>query len=100
MVNERRLIYADQAEAMLKNKSWWLLTNYPGDPCATGISDVIIEITDTLLSVPTVDAVKVIRCDQCKYSDPMEDGSRYCQLVRDCRKPDDFCSRGESREDV
>ena len=49
---------------------------------------------------PTVDAVEVVRCKDCKYlmfSDFYgECGKGYMGIVR----PDDFCSRGERKEGV
>ena len=54
-----------------------------------------------IADVPTVDAVEVVRCKDCKH---YEDHKRkiYENCVRDGRftpmKPDDFCSYGERRE--
>lgn len=51
-----------------------------------------------IANVPTVDAVEVVRCLDCKYlmfSDCYgECGKGYMGVVR----PDDFCSRGERKE--
>ena len=49
-------------------------------------------------AAPTVDAVEVVRCRDCKYlmfSDCYGECSKgYLGIVR----PDDFCSRGERKE--
>lgn len=51
-----------------------------------------------IADAPTVDAVEVVRCLDCKYlmfSDCYgECGKGYMGVVR----PDDFCSRGERKE--
>lgn len=51
-----------------------------------------------IANAPTVDAVEVVRCLDCKYlmfSDCYgECGKGYMGVVR----PDDFCSRGERKE--
>lgn len=47
---------------------------------------------------PTVDAVEVVRCEECKYSHP------YRLLLYRCDRmgivfKDEYCSKGERRED-
>ena len=43
---------------------------------------------------PTIDAVSVVRCKECKtYS------NGTCWIMRGKMKPDDFCSYGERRSD-
>ena len=54
--------------------------------------------------MPTVDAVPVVRCQDCKHwevhmANPTEYIS-WCELVGRTAKPCDFCSWGEVREDV
>lgn len=46
---------------------------------------------------PTVDAVEVVRCNDCKF---IHDKG-YCTIVTGMTRinPDDFCSRGERRTD-
>ena len=49
---------------------------------------------------PTIDAVSVVRCRECKHCDP-ENG--HCDHPMGTaaplkRKPDDFCSYGERKE--
>ena len=46
-------------------------------------------------SQPTVDAVPVVRCRECKHYD----GKWMCKIFGvPSRKPDDFCSHGERKE--
>lgn len=90
MANEKRLIELDE---LIDNIDWdndlqkWALRGEPED-------------------IPTVDAVEVVRCKDCKYW--VRDGSGYCDDESSCRnpdgldniaRPDDFCSYGERKED-
>ena len=55
--------------------------------------------------LPTVDAVEVVRCKDCKYGFLTDDGSYSCDHVDEYygwgyrTKADDFCSYGERRTD-
>lgn len=55
---------------------------------------------DALQDAPTVDAVPVVRCKECKHYDMgvclkiYSDGNVH-SAARQKRKPDDFCSYGE-----
>ena len=96
MANEKRLIDANalKGDFMFLRKMW----------SGTEIMAVIDE-------APTVDAVEVVRCCQCKHHKMCEDGTVLCKFhseygERDSRdgsysiwmEPDDFCSYGERRE--
>ena len=53
-----------------------------------------------LLETPTVDAVEVVRCRECKHCDPE---NYHCDHPMGTvaplrRKPEDFCSYGERKE--
>lgn len=55
---------------------------------------------EQIKSMPTIDAVPVVRCGECRYWD--EDGR--CEppkngLIREYTEPNDFCSYGERRDD-
>ena len=59
-----------------------------------------------LREAPTVDAVPVVRCRDCKYYKPQkksahwENRANYCNRVVTIRtQPDDFCSYGKRKED-
>lgn len=57
-------------------------------------------ILDSIDSQPTVDAVVVTRCRECKHCDPE---NYHCDHPMGTvaplrRKPDDFCSYGERKE--
>ena len=59
-----------------------------------------------LREAPTVDAVPVVRCRDCKYYKPQkksahwENRANYCNRVVTIKtQPDDFCSYGKRKED-
>ena len=50
--------------------------------------------------LPTVDAVPVVRCKECKFIIDRDDGTSGCyRNFMDSCKSDDFCSYGERRAD-
>ena len=88
--NDKRLI---DANAFLK------------DILTAGIGKTIIEYSESDIGYmirkrPTVDAVEVVRCRQCKHCDPE---NHHCDhhmgtVAPLRREPDDFCSYGERKE--
>ena len=74
--------------------------------CPNGYSDtfdksLIIALVD---EAPTVDAVPVVRCKDCRWykTDYSWNGKeyRFCEFGHDIfRKADDFCSRAERKEE-
>jgi phage FluMu protein Com len=75
-----------------------------------GDLDALTEITeqqghltvDDILSAPTIDAVQVVRCRDCKHwgiehTTPVLKGKCPCVVVDRVTRPDDFCSYGEKR---
>lgn len=62
------------------------------------------DVVDMLESAPTVDAVEVVRCKDCKHYKPQkksahwENRANYCNRVVTIKvQPDDFCSYGERK---
>ena len=57
----------------------------------------------SLADVPTVDAVEVVRCEQCKCNDITDNDKRrgivWCKKICRYMKVDGFCSEGERRTD-
>lgn len=86
MATEKRLIDANEAKAAL--------TGWETEPTDEEIEYVIDEI-------PTVDAVEVVRCKDCKHRYTMSSGMSFCKknFLMDA-KDNDFCSYGEGRTDV
>lgn len=65
-----------------------------------GISDRDIYAKYMLDRMPTIDAVSVVRCRECKHCDPE---NYHCDHPMGTaaplrRKPDDFCSYGERKD--
>ena len=100
MANKKRLI---DANALLEKVQF----RSPIDNKNAEVIAGCVDITRRLIeNAPTVDAVEVVRCKDCKWYDAdcevcvylSEDGDTY-----DCgcdvnMKADDFCSYGERRE--
>ena len=68
-------------------------------------------VLDSIDSQPTVDAVEVVRCKDCKYADTERKNAtekRYFKSILFCRNfcgdeplamwPEDFCSYGERKD--
>lgn len=72
---------------------------------AAGIGKTILEYSESdigkmIRKRPTIDAVPVVRCRDCKHCDPE---NHHCDHHMGTaaplrRKPDDFCSYGEREE--
>ena len=80
-----RLIDADRLKA---HYCWW----------AGGSKEMSIDEAkktfDTIIDVqPTVDAVEVVRCKDCKWKE-------LCQKTLEYKGADGYCSKGERREDA
>ena len=75
-----------------------------------GISDRDIYAKYMLDKMPTIDAVSVVRCRECKYSrinHLMKKDILSCENIDVCgeeylfeRNPNDFCSYGERKDDA
>lgn len=102
MANEKRLIDANKAQAVLVNMAEHLQET--GNPEMAGAVGYAAEVIG---KQKTVDAVEVVRCKECKscmlcYPEKRLDKEAtpgwFCKVHKRYRKPDDFCSYGERRE--
>ena len=59
------------------------------------------EIARLIDNAPTIDAVEVVRCEDCKWYDYHAENNQFCIMWRSVHiKPDtDFCSYGERNEE-
>ena len=99
MADEKRLIDANalREEVKKNNKQNFFNKDWSSE-------DVCI----LLKLAPTVDAVEVVRCKDCKWYEAncetcvlrSDDGDTYDFGYEVDMKPDDFCSYGERRNDV
>ena len=69
--------------------------NSPDADHWSGVYAVFVEAKLTLDSIPTVDAVPVVRCKDCKH---LDQDSRFCFKCMDWVKDTWFCANGERRE--
>ena len=89
--SEKRLI---DANALLRHKRKMSGADFGGE-----FWDEAVLISD-IKNAPTVDAVEVVRCWECKHCDPE---NHHCDHHMGTaaplrRKPDDFCSYGKRKE--
>ena len=49
-------------------------------------------------AAPTVDAVPVVRCRDCRSYNKPKTG--WCEVHLDCEHPNGFCSYGERKDDA
>ena len=94
-----RLIDADAFESVLDFADSDVCEEFPDGYCEFGFSRE--KIRELLRDIPTVDAVPVVRCRECKhrkYDDIF--GMLWCNLDSCTKrvKPYDFCSHGERKE--
>ena len=68
--------------------------------CSFFMDDEYCKFEKMLSEAPTVDAVPVVRCLECKHYDPENHHcDHYMGTSAPLRhKPDDFCSYGERKE--
>lgn len=92
-----RLIDADELDKKLEEISQEPDYQHDGEDWCVGVITAQTEVA----SMPTIDAVEVVRCKDCKHrADETSKGNYLCNhkmlgLVR----PDDFCSYGKKRGD-
>lgn len=61
-----------------------------------GVSDEDLLALDEIRRAPTVDAVVVVRCKNCRSYNKPKMG--WCEVHLDREHPDDFCSYGERKD--
>lgn len=74
--------------------------SYNGKELAVPIGAILANIDDA----PTIDAVSVVRCRECrhKYQEPWNNGVAVegeCEIWHSATLADDFCSYGERKDD-
>lgn len=99
--NDKRLI---DANVVLAKQFATGLSDASGNYC--GNADVVF--ADDIENAPTVDAVPVVRCRDCKHWKPSgsKAGNSFsdmeyiggCEFTKYCRRESDFCSYGERKE--
>lgn len=90
MENEKRLIDANT----LKSEFEWLKS-----VVNESSKDEVMDVMQRIDNAPTVDAVEVVRCKDCKLCLSDAHGLWCFRDYEYNLQPDDFCSHGERRED-
>ena len=72
-----------------------VIRRLPDDP------SYIINIHHMLMQIPTIDAVPVVRCKDCKYWEKQKDPAQgRCILSRNYPTSAWFCANGERKDDA
>lgn len=104
MENKKRLIDADALMEQVKAIHRAVDTSGINRDYDTGFHSATSQIQGLIEYMPTIDAVEVVRCRDCKYIRPMidavtgEEDGYYCALNLGEVGFDDFCSNGERKE--
>jgi hypothetical protein len=76
---------------------------YPGllcKECFKSLTEWMSEGANEIDAAPTVDAVEVVRCKDCRmYSPESVIVPAYCTICGEEKADDDFCSWGERKEE-
>ena len=103
MANEKRLIDTETVIRKLRKANCAECNVVRKVQCSACWVDDVVSLLD---DAPTVDAVEVVRCKDCKYCmmcypekqiDKEATPGWYCKDQKKYRRPDDFCSYGERR---
>lgn len=103
-----RLIDADVVPKLFEKK--YVETEkriFDGEAYLDTLAEGFTEADDVILSMPTVDAVPVVRCRECGYWNHREDGYGDCSHPRfhleghpdPTMTANDFCSAGKRRDE-
>lgn len=104
MATEKRLIDANDVPELLEKqfaRKWRLILD--GETHLDNLAEGFFSAKSVIWAMPTVDAVEVVRCKDCKY---WEAETRYCGIRStfyngesyDFFKEDEFCSRGKRKD--
>ena len=83
----------------LMEDSIWKCGGDPYDPYYMGYQDALDNVEVTIENQPTVDAVEVVRCKNCKRWNPWHDGTQgMFPCSEHVTMANHFCSHGERRK--
>ena len=86
-ISVKKLIELDEAI-----KVTWKDTGYT-DPV-----NVMMAIRDRLEALPTVDAIRVVRCRNCRFSQRINEWVYECYVWNDDRMFNQYCDMGERKD--
>ena len=95
MASEKRLIDTETVIRKLRKANCAECDNYNAVRCrACWVDDVVSLLEDS----PTVDAVEVVRCKDCRYCQSDVHGLWCFNDYEHSLQPNDFCSYGERKD--
>jgi hypothetical protein len=99
MTTEKRIVYLEHVNSDLRE----LLEAAKACSDSDDLMLMVAACTDTIIKhlekFPTVDAVEVIRCHNCQYSEPCKvRGKVWCTEMGKYMKQDGFCSEGVMKD--
>ena len=75
------------------------------EACAEGAYGYVA--AKQIADAPTIDAVKIVRCKDCKHYRPQKKSARWENKANYCNRivtikvqPYDFCSHGERKDEI
>ena len=101
MASEKRLIDANDVPKLFEKKYEETEQRIlDGKTYLDTLAEGFTEADDIILSMPTVDAVEVVRCKDCiYYHKKLGIGFGQCSKCTLMPYPEDFCSYGERKEE-
>ena len=106
--NDKRLIDADEM-AVNESEAYMSAQMKIDSPVTLGINSVVHrKIQQLIADPPTIDAVPVVRCEDCKYCNislVLPTGRKMYNCMEGTHdhqmllNPNDFCNRGERRKE-
>lgn len=96
MANEKRLIDANFLDDRCRRQ---IAEEWNKKVAPVSWSEAYKEFLDDVWDAPTVDAVEVVRCKDCKHrADALDCGNYLCnRKMIGMVRPNDFCSFGERK---
>ena len=99
-----RLIDADNVRPMFNSQ--YIATKQliaDGEKHLDNLAEGFTEADRVIWSMPTIDAVPVVRCKDCEFyrrTEEIHPGFGTCDFVEMVRQDNDLCSKGEKRVDM
>ena len=103
MENEKRMIDANELEAHFRETKMIEIFPYWKELSFDTQSELVRfgkEIKKMIQNAPTVGAVEVVRCKDCKWRQQDEVNRNFCGLGDFYCGDTDFCSRGERKDNA
>ena len=93
-----RLIDADRTKAVMERTLEDLKLFFQSREQRAHLISAFYTVGDIVDNAPTIDAVPVVRCKDCKYMKDCIGGMIQCVIHHTWFKPDHYCAYGEREE--